>query len=318
MSLQTEPVMPTLLEGEPPEVPVTETFHWDDVQYFLELARKGTLLKAARRLRVSHTTVLRRIAHLEQQIDQKLFERTARGFVLTEVGWQLLAQAESMERAADGISGLSAGGDRLSGTVRIAAVEGLAARVLAPAFLGFRREHPGIVIELVTAMQIANLTKREADISVTLTRPTGPRLVARRLARCDVHLYASQAYLDRYGAPESADDLNRHIFVDYIEDLIEITALRWFRDTVDQRRVVFRSASPLSQLSAVVAGMGIGMFPDYMAVGEPSLRRVLPEEMQSEREFWLAIHEDLRNTPRMAAVFGFLKRVFQADPAFRR
>ena len=295
-----------------------EPFPWDDIRFFLELVRKAKLLKAARRLGVSHTTVLRRVANLERQLDQKLFERTQRGYILTEAGWKLLEHAEAMERAADGIKGIGQGSNELSGSVRVAMVEGLAARVLTPVIGAFREEHPNIVVEIVTAMLIANLTKREADISLGLVRPTGPRLVARRLARCDVHLYASQEYIGRHGEPKRIEDIDRHAFVDYIEDLVEIPALKWLRDTVGQRRVVFRSTSPLAQLSAVVSGLGIGMFPDYVVRGIPTLKPILPGRVKAEREFWLTIHEDLRNVPRMAAVFNFIKDTIQADPSFRR
>jgi len=295
-----------------------DLFPWDDLQFFLELARKTTLARAARRLGVSHTTVLRRIANLERKLDRKLFDRTSGGFILNEAGWQLLERAEEMERAADTIFHLGDGKSELSGSVRIAVIEGLATRVLTPAFRQFREQHPEVLVEIVTAMQIVNLTKREADISVSLTRPTGPRLIARLLAKCDVHLYASDAYLKEHGEPTSLDDLDGHQFVDYVEDMIEIQALKWFRDTIGQRDVVFRSTSPLTQLEAVRDGIGIGMFPDYLIRDEDRVKLIVPDEVRAEREFWLAIHADLRNVPRMAAVFNFVKTVFQADETFRR
>jgi DNA-binding transcriptional LysR family regulator len=291
---------------------------WDDVQYFLELACKNTLARAARRLGVSHTTVLRRIANLERRLDRKLFERTQRGFVLSEAGWQLLEHAKAMECAADGIDRVGEARTDLSGCVRIAAIEGLAAKVVTPAVLTFQEKHPGIVVEIVTAMLVSNLTKREADISIGLVRPTGPRLIARRLAYCDVHLYAGESYIARHGEPKSLEELGQHSFVDYIEDLIEIPATKWLREAVGQKHVVYRSTSPLSQLNAVAAGIGIGMFPAYMVEGQPSLKRILPGEISAEREFWIAIHEDLKNVPRMAAVFNFIKHTVQANHSFRR
>ncbi|MCX7309065.1 MAG: LysR substrate-binding domain-containing protein [Afipia sp.] len=223
-----------------------------------------------------------------------------------------------MAQAADGIDAAGRAGNDLSGSVRIAVVEGFAARVLSPALPAFREKHPDIALEILTAMQTANLTKREADLSIGLVRPTGPRLVARRLARCDVHLYASRKYVERHGQPSRIEDIDEHVFVDYIEDMIEIPSLKWLRDTTGNRNVVFRSTSPLSQLSAVLAGVGIGMFPDYIVRGEPSMQMILPRLVKAEREFWLAIHEDLRNVPRMAAVFNFIKEIFRIDPSFRR
>jgi DNA-binding transcriptional LysR family regulator len=291
---------------------------WDDLQYFLELVQKATLTKAARRLGVSHTTVLRHITNLERQLDRKLFDRTPTGFVVTEAGQKLLAHVESMASAADGIAGISQNGAEPAGAVRLAVVEGLSARVLVPALSDFLSSNPRLYVEIVTAMESVNLTKREADISISLVRPTGPRLITRRLAKTDVHLYATDRYLEIHGRPECIEDLDRHVFVDYIEDLIEIPPLKWLRGTIGQRRLVFRTTSPLGQLSAVRSGIGIGMFPAYMVRGETLIRPLLERQVQFELEFWLTIHEDLRDLPRMKAVFAFIKRIFQADEAFHR
>ena len=291
-------------------------FAWDDVQFFLELVRKKTLVKAARRFDVSHTTVLRRIGNLERTLDQKLFKRTSQGFALTDPGTDFLVHAEVMERAADQAIRSKAGKDTLSGPVRVAAIEGLAARVLVPALESFRDKFPDIFVEVVTAMQTANLTRREADISIGLVRPTGPRHIARRIARCDVYLYASDEYIGRYGQPSTLEEADKHVFVDYIPDMIDIPALKWLQDTIGERRVVFRSTSPLAQLDAVKRGFGIGMFPTYLADPELTLHRVMENETKTTREFWLAIHEELRAVPRMSAFFDFVREVFAANPAF--
>lgn len=293
-------------------------FAWDDVQYFIELVRKKTLVKASRRFNASHTTVLRRVGNLERALDQKLFNRTSQGFVLTEAGTDFLVHAEIMERAADQAIRSKSGNDKFSGPVRVAAVEGLAATVFVPALAAFKDKYPNIFVEVVTAMQTANLTRREADISIGIVRPTGPRHIARRIARCDVYLYASQRYIDRYGEPKSLEEADNHVFVDYITDMIEIPALKWLQDTVGERRVVFRSTSPLVQLDAVRRGFGIGMFPTYLADSEPTLRRVLEGEAKTNREFWLAIHEELRRVPRMAAVFDLATEIFASNKAFYR
>lgn len=293
-------------------------FAWDDVQYFLELVRKKTLVKASRRFNVSHTTVLRRIGNLERTLDQKLFTRTNQGFLPTAAGTDLLVHAEAMERAADLAIRSKTGNDRFTGPVRVAAVEGLAARVLVPALEAFKERYPNISVEVVTAMQTANLTRREADISIGIVRPTGPRHIARRIAKCDVYLYASERYIDRHGEPKALDDADNHVFVDYISDMIEIPALKWLQDTVGEKRVVFRSTSPLVQLDAVKRGFGIGMFPTYLADAEPLLRRVLETEAKTNREFWLAVHEELRRVPRMAAFFDFVTEVFASHGSFYR
>jgi DNA-binding transcriptional LysR family regulator len=291
--------------------------HWDDLQYFLELARRRTLARASRRLGVSHTTVLRRVGSLERRLDQKLFDRSHVGFTLTERGRELLDHAEAMERAADGIFEAGRDRGRLAGPVRIAAVEGLAVRVIVPAMPRFNACYPDISLEISTVMQLANLTRREADISVSLALPAGNRLSAERVATCGVHLYASREYLSRSGTPQGVRDLERHLFVDYVEDMIEIQALRWLTDVVGRDRVVFRSTSPLAQLAAVENGVGIGMFPEYLARGNADLVRVLPDEVHAEREFWLAVHADLLRVPRMHAVYEFLTDQLESDLTLR-
>ncbi|MGL3104140.1 hypothetical protein [Bradyrhizobium sp. BR 1432] len=116
-----------------------------------------------------------------------------------------------------------------------AAVEGLAATVLVPALTSFKDKYPGIFVEVVTALQTANLTRREADISIGIVRPTGLRHIARRIARCDIYL-----------EPKSLEEADDHVFVDYIGDMIETSALKWLHDTVGERRVVSAAPAHLS------------------------------------------------------------------------
>jgi DNA-binding transcriptional LysR family regulator len=287
-------------DGRPEPLP------WDDVQYFLELARRRTLAKASHRLGVAHTTVLRRVASLERRLDRKLFDRSHSGFDLTSAGQELLHRAEEMEAVADGIFSAAGERGRVAGTVRIAIVEGLAHSVVVPALAPFHATFPDVRLELVTVMQLANLTRRDADIAVGLSQPSGSKLYARKVAQSNVHLYASTQYLARHGTPAAVSELDEHFFVDYVEDMIEIQALRWLSDVVQSSRVVFRSTSPLVQLAAVRSGLGIGMFPTYLARDEPNFVRLLPGEVCAHREFWAAVHQDLLRLPRMQSVFEFL------------
>ncbi|WP_055477821.1 LysR family transcriptional regulator [Sphaerimonospora mesophila] len=284
-----------------------ELLPWDDLQYFLELARRQTLAKAARRLGVSHTTVLRRVAALEKRLDRKLFDRSHAGFSLTATGHELLLRAEEMEALADDIFTPVAERGRAAGTVRLAVVEGLASKVLAPLLTTFQRSYPDIRLEVITVMQLANLSRREADISVSLARPHGSRLQAQMLATCGVHLYAARRYLEAAGTPRTLADLDGHVFVDYVDDMVEIQALRWLSDITQPNAVVFRSTSPLVQLSAVRSGLGIGMFPRYLVRDEKDLVCLLSDEFYAHREFWVAIHQEFLRIPRMQAVYQFVR-----------
>jgi DNA-binding transcriptional LysR family regulator len=302
--------LPELVAG-----PLGTPFCWDDIHYFLELARRGRLLATARRLSVAHTTVLRRIATLEKSLDRKLFKRSDAGLILTDAGLELLNYAETMEGAAHAIAKHAGERNRPAGPVRVAMMEGLASTFFGPRILDFQSINPGIVIELVTLLQIANLSKREADISIGFVRPTGARLVTRRVSGSSVHLYAADTYLARNGKPKTVAELAKHQFVDYIDDIVFLPQLRWFRDSVDQKSVVFRSSSPMAQLAAVKNGVGIGMFPDYMVEGA-GLRSVLPDKISDERELWLTTHEELRNVPRVRAVFDYIRELFVQQRAY--
>lgn len=298
------------LEGDADQDPGQdgELFPWTSVQFFLEVVRKGTLARASRRLGVSHTTVLRHIARLERALDCKLFERGSSGFTLTSAGMELLGQAENMEQAADEIFRSFRSPGSLAGPVRIAAIEGLATRILAPAFVSFHQQFPGISVEINSMMHMPNIGLREADISVGPAKPSGARLTTKHLASCPIHLVASRQYLARFGEPETIDDLDTHHFIDYVEDLIELPELNWFRETIGRRTVVFRSTSPMVQLEAVRRGIGIGMFPDYLSSDDPELRVVLPAVISAERNYWLAMHTDLWRVPRMEITAKFLAK----------
>ena len=150
-------------------------FDWNDLRYFLELARQGRLAPAAKRLEVDHSTVGRRIAELEKALDAKLFDRTPTGFSLTEAGQRLLAHAEAMEANSLAIGENVGKGAALSGNVRLATMEGLASFYLASRLAEFYGSHPGITVDLITSTQLLSLTKREADVSLSFIRPSGSR-----------------------------------------------------------------------------------------------------------------------------------------------
>ena len=192
-------------------------FNWNDLVFFLELARQGRLMPAARRLKVDHTTVSRRISELEKDLAIKLFERKPDGFVLTEDGHRLLAIAEKME-----VLGLSVGEtiksapSKPSGRVRLATMEGIAAYYLTEKLVDFNAQHPEILVELVTERHLINLTKREADVSISFVPPVGPRLDVRKAGTFKLGLFGSAAYLARRGTPAKVEDLPPHDFVDYV------------------------------------------------------------------------------------------------------
>lgn len=292
-------------------------FDWNDLTFFLNLARHRQLSAVGKRLKADSTTVGRRIRNLEAQLGAKLFTRTREGFVLTDAGQRLLIHAEGMEAKAREVEAAFGSGDeQLSGTVRVGTMEALGSLYLAERMALFHERHPDILIELVTASNWINLTKREADILISFPRPNGLRLTCEKIGEFQLRLYASHDYIARRGEPQDATELDHHDFIDYIGDLIQIPDVRWLSDVIRKPRVVFRSSSLVAQYHAVRAGIGIAMLPSFVAAHDPALLVVLDGRLSVKRDFWLSVHQDLQHTARIAEVSKFLKGIIQQDQAF--
>ena len=290
-------------------------YDWNDLRYFLELTRQGKLVRAATRLHVDHTTVSRRITALEKQLDVRLFDKSPRGYQLTDAGLRLLPLAEQIETQSNQLYQEIAGKDaRLGGTVRVATPEALGSQVISRHVTEFRREHPDIEIELVAETRRMSLSKREADIAISLSRPESGRLIAWKLCDYRLRLYGSRDYLADHAPIETVEDLSGHGFVTYIDDLIEMPELRFFENTIKNANVVFRSTNVSAQYNAILDGIGLGLVHCFSAAREPLLQVILPEQISVVRTYWLLVHEDLRQVARVDAVCDFLTRILSQNP----
>lgn len=293
-----------------------ERFDWDDLRFFLAVARSGRLTAAARRLGADHATVSRRITSLEESLKAKLFERRPQGYALTGHGEQLLAKAESMETEALAIQSEIGGADMaLSGTVRIGAPDGFGSTFLAPRFASLAKAYPGLELQLIAMPRLLSLSKREADVAITLAPPKEGKVVARKLCDYRLGLYASQDYLDAMPPIAAAEDLFAHRIVGYIDDLIFTPELDYLDEVAKGLRAQIQSSSVLAQMNAVAAGAGIGVIHHFMAVDEPRLVPVLPESVSITRSFWLLVHADLKDVARVRAVVDFIVREAKAHRA---
>lgn len=293
-----------------------ERFDWDDLRFFLAVARSGRLTAAARRLGADHATVSRRITSLEESLKAKLFERRPQGYALTGHGEQLLAKAESMETEALAIQSEIGGADMaLSGTVRIGAPDGFGSTFLASRFAGLAKSYPGLELQLIAMPRLLSLSKREADVAITLAPPKEGKVVARKLCDYRLGLYAAQDYLDANPPITAAEDLFGHRIVGYIDDLIFTPELDYLDEVAKGLRAHIQSSSVLAQMNAVAAGAGIGVIHHFMAVDEPRLVPVLPESVSITRSFWLLVHADLKDVARVRAVVDFIVRESKANRA---
>jgi DNA-binding transcriptional LysR family regulator len=282
-------------------------FDWNDLRFFLELSRKGRLTEVAKALKVDHTTVSRRIANLEQQLDAKLFESTPRGYVLTQAGERLLPQAESMESASATIQDHVGGENRnLTGVVRIGVPEGFGSQFLSKDMHRFQQLHPEIELEFVANDRFVSLSKREADLSITLERPRSGRLISKKLTDYTLRLYASKDYLKDHTPIKSKDDLKDHTFISYIDELVPDPQMLYLSEFVSNPNVTLKSSSIVFQFQAALSGAGLSIMHCFVADEHSELVCLLPEEIEVKRTFWLNTPEDIHDLARIKAVSQFL------------
>ncbi len=288
-------------------------FDWDDLRYFLAVARAGRLTLAARRLGADHATVSRRITALEAALKATLFERRPQGYTLTPHGERLVAAAETIEAAALAASADIGGADlALSGIVRLGAPDGFAASFLAGRITRLMERHPGLDVQVVAMPRLLSLSKREADIAITLAPPKEGRVVARRLADYRLGLFAARSYLGRAPLITGRDDLFAHPIVGYIDDLIFMPELDYLDEIAKGLRPRLQFSSLVAQMEATVAGAGLCVLPHFMAARRPDLAPVLPGEVELIRTFWLIVHAELKDVARVRAVVDFLVREAKA------
>ena len=282
---------------------------WDDVRLFLALARAPRLGAAARRVGQDATTVSRRIQRLERQLQATLFERTPGGYVLTERGQLLLAQAEAMEAAALDIQqGAGADTGALSGPIRLSVSEGFGSRVLAPRLAQFTGRFPGVRIDLIASTGFLNPSRREADLAVMLARPKSGPLVARKLTDYRLGLYAHAHYLSSAPPLRAVGDLMAHRLIGYVPDLIYAPELRYLAEIDARLEASICSSSINAQAELIAARAGCGILPCFMGDALPGVVRALPE-IDIERNFWLVVHREARKIARIDRFIAWLDAV---------
>jgi DNA-binding transcriptional LysR family regulator len=289
-------------------------FDWNDLRAFLAVARAGRLTAAAGRLGLDHSTLSRRIAGLEHGLQAKLFDRSPTGYTLTEQGARLLPTAEEMERlalaAGDTVGGSAAS---IEGIVRIGSPEGFGSWFLAPRIGALTEKYPQLRVQLVAAAATFSLSRRDADVVISVSRPQDGRLTVSRLIDYDLGLYAAPAYLDLSASIATAADLKGHRFVTYIEDLLHFPELDFVRHVAPEGCTALESSNLVAQLRATVAGAGLCVLPAFLAAGDPRLVRILPGEVTLTRSLWLIVHQDLAELARVRAVMRFIRDAVDAE-----
>ncbi len=289
---------------------------WDHFRYFLALTRTGRLQSAAQRLGVEYTTVARRIQQLEKSLGYTLFIRDRQGHVLTEAGQQLLVHAERMEDAFLQVEQQAGGASSgLSGVVRVGATEGFGTVFLAAKLAELTQLHPNLAVDLVAVPRLVNLSRREADIVITIERPTSGPFVITRLTDYVLRLYASPDYLARHPVLMEETDLRQHTFISYIDDMLMSQELNYLSELCRPQRIALRCTSLSGQMNAALAGAGIAILPAFMGQRESGLVPVLPERVSIQRTFWMLMPTEMKDVARMRVAWDFIKAQTQQQDA---
>ncbi|KQZ27209.1 LysR family transcriptional regulator [Caulobacter sp. Root1472] len=279
---------------------------WSLYRAFLAVMTEGSLSAAARALGLTQPTLGRQVAALEQALGVALFTRSPQGLKPTDAALDLQPHAQAMAGAASALVRAASGaGDTARGVVRLTASEIIGAEVLPPILADFRPKHPGVAVELSLDNQQQDLLRGAADIAVRMVRPTQEALVARRLADTHLGLYAHRRYVEAEGAPATLDALPDHAVIGFDKGTPFLRGLVQ-RVPLPPHGFAFRADSDLAQLAAVRAGFGIGFIQHGVARRDPDLIPVCPGQIGFDLPVWLVMHEDLRATLRMRAMFDHL------------
>lgn len=280
---------------------------WSLIRSFHAVAETGSLSAAARRLGMSQPSLGRHIQALETELGITLFQRGRRGYALSEEGARLFARASDMSTAADGFARLATGrAEKLAGTVRISASEIVAAYVLPDILAPLRRAEPAIEAEIVASNAVENLLRRDADIAIRMVEPSQLDLVARKIADLPLCACAATTYLDRRGRPGSPQDLIDHDLVGYDRGLDLITGFRGFGVEIDRHAFSVRTDNQIVFWELVKAGIGIGFAQRGLARRTAGIEIVLAEMKLPVLPMWLAMHRDVRTSPRIRRVADHL------------
>ncbi|HRD66019.1 MAG TPA: LysR family transcriptional regulator [Candidatus Competibacter sp.] len=284
---------------------------WDDYRYFLAVEQAGSALGAARRLGVNHTTVLRRIASLEKRLGVRLFERLRTGYTPTAAGEELREVARRVEQVLSDTEHRLAGKDlQLSGIVRITTTDTLFRGLLSPHLLAFRQQHPLIQLQVVGTNQLANLTRREADVAVRATNQPPDNMLGRKIGIARSAVYGARAYLDQRGYDLSFD---QHDWIGLDETLAHLPEYPWLERHARPERIVLRLNNLLHKIELVKDGHGIAPLLCFLAEREPTLIRLTEPNPQFDTDIWLLSHPDLRQVARIRVFNDFIVSHAKAD-----
>lgn len=273
--------------------------HWDDMKVFLAVAREESLSGAGRVLKLDPATVGRRVARLEQAFGASLFVKSPQGYALSAAGERLLAHGEAaeaaMRAAGEALTGPS---DRLSGQIRIGAPDGCANYLLPQVCARIGAENPDLDIQIVALPRVVNLSRREADMAITVSPPSAGQLLVQKITDYRLILVGSEAYLGANPPVDSVEDLRRARMIGYVPEMIFDEELDYLSDLGVQRVPLASNSVPV-QARLAELGAGLSVVHEFCLPSHPSLRRVLPDQVSLTRSFYLVRYQGAQRSVRL-------------------
>ncbi len=287
--------------------------NWDDLRLFLAVAREQSLSGAGKVVRLDPATLGRRVARLEKDMDTVLFVKSPQGYAVTEAGAQLFVRAEAAEQAMRlATAGVSAQSDGLTGQIRVGAPDGSANFLLPQVCARIVADNPGLDIQIVALPRVFNLSRREADMAIAVSAPDAGRLVVHKVSGYQLHLAASETYLETHPPITAVSDLKAHRIVGYIPDMIFDRELDYLAD-LGVTRVALASNSVSVQGHMIQQGGGVGVVHDFALPFLPGVRRILTHDVHLERAFYLIRHADDQKNQRLSQFADILSAALRAE-----
>ncbi len=283
--------------------------NWNDLKSFLILSRTSKLLVASKKLKVEPTTIARRIKRLETNLNMQLFNKSPKGYSLTEKGLELVKYSEKIENQIFGINERFVKKNSLiSGKVRVTVSEGLGVEIISKNIHTFYQKFPEIEIELLADTKSRSISNKETDILISLSRPRSGRLICSKLCDYFVRLYASKEFQRKHKIL-NINDLNEKPFVSYVDEFIEFPELDYLKEVCKRPNIIFSSNSLRSQLVAVETGLGLGLLHTFIASNNSNLEVVLKNFIKIKREYWIVVHENSFQLERIKVFCDFLRQL---------
>jgi DNA-binding transcriptional LysR family regulator len=295
----------------------TNSINWDNIRVFLAVARLQSAFEASKHLKIDQSTIGRRLKKLEEEIGSELFTRNSQGHLLNANGHRLLEYAETIENTISSMEN-KLGGDSqvLTGSIRLGATEGFGSTFLAPHLANFCELRPGLTIDLLALPRLINLSKREADLVVSIERPEIGPYITCKLTDYKLQAYATQDYLNTHHPIKSLEDLSEHNFTGYVDEYSFSPKLQYLNNLVPNAHVPFRSSSLTAQLYAALQGRMIAVLPCFLAKTHPALLPVLPKKTSFNRAFWLIAPSERKSVARVNVLWDYLRHISSINQGY--